>query len=96
MNADAVSQYVLSRGIFRLTQRAVQEATLAICSGPLSPLTEMQSIQLRVALGAIVRDAIGVGRWYERQARDRREAGEVEADPRFDEEPTEPALPSRR
>lgn len=86
--------YVLSRAIFRLTQRAVQEATLAVCSGPLSPLTEMQSIQMRVALGAIIREAIGTGRWMERIERARRDNG-TEEDPRFDQEITEPMPPRR-
>lgn len=84
--------YTLNRAIYRLTQRAVQEATLAVCMGPLSPLTEMQSVALRVALGSIVREAIATGRWAERQERHRSEwqAG----DPGWDSEPTtEPAQP---
>lgn len=84
-------EYVLRRAIFRLTQRAVQEATLAVCKGPLSPINEMQSIAMRVGLGAIIREAIGTGRWIERLYRARREAGED--DPRFDEDVTEPVLP---
>lgn len=94
MNTDAASAYVLSRAIYRLTQRGVQEATLAICSGPLSPLTEMQSLALRVALGQIIREAVGVGRWYERQAA----AGRTRApadNPHFDDEvTTEPGRPA--
>lgn len=88
----AASQYVLSRAIFRLTQRAVQEATLAICTGPLSPLTEMQSVALRVALAVIIREAVGVGRWYERQHPPKTS----EQDPNFDNEATEPGPPRRR
>lgn len=85
-------EYTLRRAIFRLTQRAVQEATLAICQGPLSPLTEMQSVALRVALGSIIREAIGTGRWVEQIARARRLRG-PEPDPRFDEDITEPMPP---
>lgn len=89
------SDFVFARAIFRLTQRAVQEATLAVSPGPLSPITEMQSITLRVALGAIVREAIGTGRWIERCERARRDREHPEPDPRFDEEITEPAWPRR-
>jgi chromosome segregation ATPase len=85
------TEYTLRRAILRLTQRGVQEATLCVSQGPLSPLTEMQSIQLRVALGAIIREAIGTGRWLERTDRARRERGEQ--DPQFDEDITEPMPP---
>lgn len=88
--SELASQYVLSRAIYRLTQRAVQEATLAICQGPLSPLTEMQSVALRVALAVIVRESVAVGRWYERQAPPPVTA---ETDPGFDSEATEPIPP---
>lgn len=95
MNSDAASAYVLSRAIYRLTQRSVQEATMAVCQGPLSPLTEMQSIALRVALSAIVREAVGVGRWYERQAQAGRTGPAMDEDPRFDDEATtEPGRPA--
>lgn len=92
---DPAAEYELRRTIYRLTQRAVQEATLAICTGPLSPLTEMQSMALRIALGSIIREAVGTGRWAERQELRRDMAELVEVDPRFDEETTEPQRPRR-
>lgn len=84
--------YTLSRAVYRLTQRAVQEATLAVSTGPLSPLTEMQSVALRVGLGALIREAIATGRWYERQQQHVQQW--QSADPAWTEEPpTEPARP---
>lgn len=85
---DAASQYELRRTILRLTQRCVQEATLAVSKGPLSPLTAMQSLALRVALGSLIREAVGVGRWHERRLL-------RIADPHFDDEVTEPKRPGR-
>lgn len=83
--------YILRRAIFRLTERGLQEITLCVTQGPLSPLTEMQSIAIRVALRAIVAEAVGTGRWVERVHRARRDRGED--DPRFDEDVTEPLAP---
>lgn len=85
--------YTLRRAIFRLTQRAVQETTLCVTVGPLAPLTEMQSVALRIALAVIIREAIATGRWVERVERAKRERGEE--DPRFDEDITEPMPPRR-
>lgn len=83
--------YTLARAIYRLTQRAVQEATLAVSTGPLSPLSEMQSVALRVGLGQLIREAIATGRWYERQAR---EVANSNAELGWDDESTtEPRWP---
>lgn len=84
-------EYILRRALFRLTERGLQEITLCVTQGPLSPLTEMQSIAIRVALRGIVAEAVGTGRWVERVYRARRERGED--DPRFDDDVTEPVPP---
>ena len=66
MAEDAARGYVRSRAIYRLTQRAVAAVNLAVSKGPLAPLTGMQNITIRVALGDVVREAIGVGAWLEK------------------------------
>jgi hypothetical protein len=66
---DPALSYELSRAIHRLTQRAVAAVHMIVSKGPLSPLTEMQSVTLRVALAGIVREAVGVGEWLERKRR---------------------------
>lgn len=58
--------YFKARAIYRLTQRAVQAVHEIVSKGPLSPLTGMQSLTLRVALADVVRESIKVGEWLSR------------------------------
>lgn len=76
--------YVITRAIFRLTQRAIEAVTLCVSRGPLSPLTQVQSIQMRVALATIMREAVSVGRWFERV---RNGSKEPEPNPRVSSRP---------
>lgn len=102
----------MSRAIHRLTMRCVSEANLIVSKGPLAPLTGMQNVTMRVAFATIVREAINVGRWYERTKRGGKEPPPLprtraktvivspEAldldNPGFDQDATTEPLPPRR
>ena len=66
MTSDPGRSYLLGRAVYKLTQNAISVANMVISTAPIAPLTGMQNITLRVGLAGVVRDAIAVGRWYER------------------------------
>lgn len=62
----AAINFIVNRALYRLTCRDVEAATLIVTKGPLSPLTDMQSIAMRVAFNTSLREAVAIGRWAER------------------------------
>jgi hypothetical protein len=66
MTSDPGRQYLLGRAIYVLTQKALAASNMVTTTAPIAELTAMQNITLRVAFGGVIRDAIAVGRWYER------------------------------
>lgn len=58
--------FYATKAIYRLTQQCLQAATLIVTKGPISPVTDVQSIMMRVAFNGAIREAVAVGRWIER------------------------------
>lgn len=93
----AGGDYTRARAIYRLTQRAIAAVNLIVSKGPLSPLTGVQNLTLRVALSDVVREAIGVGKWLASdrksppplpRSRPHSQTVVVSEDPHFDEDST--------
>lgn len=75
----------LDNAIVKLSDVLVQKVHLIVSRGPISPLTWLQSQQLRAEIGLHMRLVSAAARWFERY---RRKERSVEVGPFGDDEPT--------
>jgi hypothetical protein len=75
----------LDNAIVKLSNHLVQKVHLIVSRGPISPLTGIQSMQLRAEIGFAMRLVAAAARWFEHHKRADRS---VEIGPWSDDEPT--------
>jgi hypothetical protein len=75
----------LDAAIVKLSNHCVQKVHLIVSRGPISPLTGIQSMQLRSEIGLAMRLVAAAARWFERYRRNPRA---TEIGPWGDDEPT--------
>lgn len=71
--------------ILKHSHRLLQKIHLVVSVGPISPLTWLQSMQLKAEIGLAMRQVAASGRWFERY---RRRERSVEVDQWPEDEPT--------